>query len=88
MKPNEEFMGFMQKMEDLFLKLNGNELALCNPIERFTKILKENFPDAPQSLLYFVSKVRFFIRLKYLNSKLDKEIECRKRYNNHINKYM
>jgi hypothetical protein len=87
--PTEEFMGLMKQFEEVFQCYHGSEISLDpDPINKFGVILKNKFPLLPNKLLFFYSKVRFFIRLRHLNKCLDLELnEMEKKYFIHLNKY-
>ena len=90
MKPTPEFTALLKKFEIIFKQFHGESLAeIYDPIDQFFQILKNKFKDTPTEILFFYSKVRFFIRLKHLNKQLDLEmLESRKKQNVHTNKYM
>jgi hypothetical protein len=90
MNPTKEFQNLIAQFDLVLVKYHGHELTLEKfPIETFTRILKSQFPSVPEELLFFYSKVRFFIRLKHLNKCLNLElIESKKKHNIHVNKYM
>ena len=68
MNPTKEFQNLIAQFDLVFVKYHGHELTLEKfPIETFTRILESQFPSVPEELLFFYSKVRFFIRLKHLN---------------------
>ena len=89
MKPTPEFIKLLSEFERDFSNFHGESLSLENdPILKLGQILKEKYKTVPSELLFFYSKVRFFIRLKHLNKQLDLDInESKKKNNTHINKY-
>ena len=87
--PSSEFTEAAQVFENCFKKFHGETVNMTSkPIEKLTNFIVRRFPTYPKDVLKLFSKTRFFIRMKYLNEKLEvKEKHLRSRFSNHINKF-
>ena len=71
--PSEEFWRALQKWEEVFLEVYGEDDIdkEYDPIKRLADLVLRRHPGAEEKVVKKWASVRFFIRLKYLNAKLN-----------------
>ena len=68
-EPREGLKNICDKIDVIFNEFNGTGIMMCsNPLERVIKLVKIEYPTFPIAVVKLYCKVRFFARLRKLNS--------------------
>lgn len=69
--PSEYLKNIVNECEIHFLKFHGSEINMeRDPIGKFSRIMEKKLPDVPKDIIHLYSKTRVFIRIKWLNNKI------------------
>ena len=86
--PSKELMIIMDKLEHYFTEFHSSTInTRRHPIERFVKFVSDKEPDIPQNILQKYAKTRLFIRIKFLNEKMQvSKKNLKRKFAVHVNK--
>lgn len=73
--PSDLWLAYFSKFEEHFIAVNGYFTIDKQPriVSRFEELLVSTFPALPKEVIRFYSKCRMFIRIEYLNKRIEDE---------------
>jgi hypothetical protein len=70
-EPSTDLISMVAKCDDLFDVFHGKGIKIGkNPLEKLTSFILKEHPDFPPKIVNLFCKVKFFSRLKDLNTQL------------------